>query len=62
MTGVTRDEPRVETVQYSACPILVSSSCKPETGAEHAALINTGYLASHKSKFRVISIASNGKS
>lgn len=51
-----------ETRLYSARPILVSGSCKRETGAEHAALINTGYLASHKSKLRVISIASDGES
>lgn len=47
---------------YSARPILISGSCKHETGIQHAALINTGYVASHKSKLRTISIASDGES
>jgi hypothetical protein len=51
-----------ETRLYSARPILISGSCKRETGAEHASLINTGYLASHKSKLRTVSIASDGES
>jgi hypothetical protein len=51
-----------ETRLYSARPILISGSCKRETGAEHASLINIGYLASQKSKLRTISIASDGES
>ena len=47
---------------YYACPILISGSCKHETGAKHASLINTEYLASHKLKLRTISIASDGES
>ena len=51
-----------ETRLYSTCPILISGSCKRETGAEHASLINIGYLAGQKSKLRTISIASDGES
>ena len=51
-----------ETRLYSARPILISGSCKRETGAEHASLINIGYLASDRSKLRTISIASDGES
>lgn len=56
--GVLSGETRV----YSARPILISGSCKRETGMEHAALINTAYLASRKSKLRTVSIASDGES
>ena len=51
-----------ETRLYSAHPILISGSCKRETGPQHATLINMGYLASHKLKLRTISIASDGES
>jgi hypothetical protein len=51
-----------ETRLYSARPILISGSCKRETGAEHASLINIGYLASDRSNLRTISIASDGES
>ena len=47
---------------YSPCPILISGSCKCETGIQHTALINTGYIASQKSKLRTISIALDGES
>lgn len=47
---------------YSARHILISGSCKCETGAEHASLINIEYLASDRSKLRTISITSDGKS
>jgi hypothetical protein len=51
-----------ETRIYGARPILVSGSCKRETGLEHASLINTAYQASRKLKLRTISIASDGES
>jgi hypothetical protein len=51
-----------ETQLYSARPILISGSCKRETGADHAALISAGYFASRKSTLRTISIASDGES
>jgi len=51
-----------ETRLYSACPILILGSCKCETGFQHATLINTGYLASYKSRLQTISIASDGES
>ncbi len=51
-----------ETRLYSARLILISGSCKRETGSQHATLIKTAYLASHKSKLRTISIASDGES
>jgi hypothetical protein len=47
---------------YSARPILISGSCKRETGIQHAALVNTAFTASQKSKLRTISIASDGES
>lgn len=51
-----------ETRFYSARPILISGSCKRETGIQHAALISTALSASQKSKLRTISIASDGES
>ena len=51
-----------ETRLYSARPILISGSCKRETGIQHHALINIGYVAGRKSKLRTISIASDGES
>ena len=39
-----------ETRFYSARPILISGSCKRETGIQHAALISTALSASQKSK------------
>lgn len=51
-----------ETCLYSTRPILISGSCKCETGFQHATLINTGYLASHKSRLQMILIASDGES
>ncbi|KAF8058599.1 hypothetical protein FPV67DRAFT_1565461 [Lyophyllum atratum] len=51
-----------ETHLYSARPVLVSGSCKRETGAEHATLVDTAYRASKKTKLRTVSIASDGES
>ncbi|KAF8221047.1 hypothetical protein L208DRAFT_1041734, partial [Tricholoma matsutake] len=51
-----------ETCIYSAHPILISGSCKWETGIEHAALINTAYQAGHKTNLRTICITSDGES
>ena len=39
-----------ETQFYSVHPILISGSCKRETGIQHAALISTALSASQKSK------------
>ncbi|KAF4596881.1 hypothetical protein EYR40_007427 [Pleurotus pulmonarius] len=51
-----------DTRLYSARPILVSASCKRETGSEHAKLIQTCIDASKKTTYRTISIASDGES
>jgi hypothetical protein len=51
-----------ETRLYSARPILISGSCKRETGIQHVALISTAFAASKKSDLRTISIASDGES
>ncbi|KAG6835458.1 hypothetical protein H0H93_001265, partial [Arthromyces matolae] len=56
--GVLSENTRI----YSARPILVSGSCKRETGLEHANLIETALSASKLTKFRTISIASDGES
>ncbi|KAJ8517282.1 hypothetical protein ONZ45_g5524 [Pleurotus djamor] len=50
-----------DTRIYSARPILVSGSCKRETGMAQAQLINTCLIESQK-RYRVISIASDGES
>ena len=42
--------------------MLISGSCKCETGIQHASLVNTTLVASRKSKLRTISIASDGES
>jgi hypothetical protein len=56
--GVLSGETRV----YGARPILISGSCKRESGLEHAALINAAYHACHKTNLRTICIASDGES
>ena len=53
-----------ESQVYSARPILISGSCKRETGSEHARLIRTTLEGIHttKPKLRTICIASDGES
>ena len=54
--------------EYSVYPILISSTCKKETGAEHARVIATMLSAIGKTKnsraavYHTVSIASDGES
>ncbi|TFK58449.1 hypothetical protein BDN72DRAFT_739650, partial [Pluteus cervinus] len=56
--GPLSSEPRI----YTAWPVLVSGSCKRESGVQHAQLLRTAVEASPKSKLRVVCIASDGES
>ncbi|KAF7420950.1 hypothetical protein PC9H_011469 [Pleurotus ostreatus] len=56
--GVLSGEGRL----YGARPVLVSGSCKRETGLEHAQLIQHVIDASQATSLRTISIASDGES
>ncbi|KAG6882604.1 hypothetical protein C0993_009871, partial [Termitomyces sp. T159_Od127] len=47
---------------YGARPVLVSGSCKCETGAEHMQLIKTTYDACKNTKLRTVCVSSDGKS
>jgi hypothetical protein len=63
--GILSENPR----EYSARPIMLSGTCKKETGVEHARVIKTILLATENQKmaqpgvvFRTVSIASDGES
>ena len=51
-----------ETQIYSARPVLVSGSCKRESGFEHAKLLRTTLEGCHKTTLRTICISSDGES
>ncbi|KAF8054223.1 hypothetical protein FPV67DRAFT_1763516 [Lyophyllum atratum] len=51
-----------QTRLYGARAMLISGSCKRETGAKHATLLNTAYQASKKTTLRTVCIASDGES
>lgn len=62
--GVLSENP----CEYSARPIMISGTCKKETGAQHANLIRTIVTATENQKqrcggsYRTVCIASDGES
>ncbi|RDB18817.1 hypothetical protein Hypma_014567 [Hypsizygus marmoreus] len=61
--GILSENPR----EYSARPIMISGTCKKETGAEHACLLQTLLKATENQqdrngvRYRTVSIASDGE-
>jgi hypothetical protein len=56
--GIMTSERRI----YSARPVLISGSCKRESGSEHARLVRTTLDGIRATKLRTICIASDGES
>ena len=51
-----------ESRLYTSHPVLISGSCKSESGKEHSTLIQTTLEAAHRTGLRTVCIASDGES